>query len=137
MSQTEKYIKLGEKATSFFDPTTRWGIFGEQIKPIPSAFLKSPRLKRFVSGGGLVIVSKEEYKEYLASLEEKPVKKEVKKEEVKKEEPKELTDMTKKELYAYIENSGWDEEDIQKGKEISLKEELLNFITETEAQYEE
>lgn len=143
---SEKYLKLGDKATSFFDPATRWGISGSKVKPILPAQLKSPRIKRFVTGGGLVYATKEEYKEYLALVEknkkpESPVKTEKKEKETEdkktEDKPKELSEMTKKELFEYIENSGWDQEDIDEGLALSKKEEILNFIQETEAEYEE
>jgi hypothetical protein len=135
---SEKFLKLGEKATSFYDPTTRWGIAGNKIVPILPAQLKSPRIKRFISGGGLTYATKEEYKEYLASLS-KPIKKEEEvKEETKKEEtkPTDINQMTKAQLYDYIKESGWDQEDIDEGLALTKKEEILNFIQETEANYE-
>lgn len=129
----EKYIKLGEKASSFFDPITRFGISGKQVKEIFPSQLKNPRIKRFIQGGGLVYATKEEFKEYEASLKNQavPVKTKVEAETPKKD----LEGMTKNELYDYVKKSGWEESDIETALAIEKKSDLLSYIKETESLY--
>ena len=132
-----KYLKLGEKATCFYDPQTRFGISGNQVKEVLPYVLKSPRVKRFITGGGLVVVSKEEYKEYLAKTQkttEKPIEEAV----VQKEEKVKLfPDMTKADLYDWIKNkSNWQPEDIEEGLGKTNKAHILEFIEETNEAYE-
>ena len=130
----EKYIKLGEKASSFYDPTTRFAIANGQVKVVTNAVLKSPRIKRFLKGGGLMLTTKEEYNEYMASI--KPEKEQVVKAEVEVEK-KPFEEMTIKELHEYIKNSGWEQEDIDAGLEIKKKADIIEFIETTEIEYEE
>lgn len=140
----EKYIALGEKASTFFDPVTKLNLVGNEIKPIVQAFLKSPRVKRFLKGGGLTLVGKEEYKEYLASQKEGKVKKAQTEGDDEDDdegddegtEKKAFENMSIKQLKTHIEKSGWEKEDIEAGLELTKKAELIEYIKKTETSYE-
>lgn len=132
----QKYLKLGEKASSFFDPITRLKLINNMVIEALPIQLKSPRVKRFIQGGGLSYATKEEYNEYQATLS-KPVKAKTKVEKVEEPKEKGLNDMTKAEIYDYIKNSGWDAEDIETGLAIDKKSDLLDFVKNTEAAYED
>jgi hypothetical protein len=131
----EKYITLGEKATTFFDPDTKINLVGKEVKKVLAAQLKSPRVKRFLKGGGLVLVGKEEYKEYLASIEKSKVTLKNEEEDTKAE--KTLQEMSIKELKAHIEKSGWEQKDIDDGLQLVKKADLIEFIEQTSASYED
>lgn len=133
-----KYLKLGEKATSFYDPTTKFLLTNNQVKEVLPFQLKSPRLKRFLQGGGLVFATKEEFKEFQASSEKpKPVEKVEEKVEEKTEPTKKpLEEMTKAELYDHIKASGWEKEDVDAGLAIDKKADLLEYVKTTESAYE-
>jgi len=126
-----RYLKLGEKSNSFYDPQTGFGLSGNEIKEITPAFLRSPRIARFLKGGGLQHAHKEEYNEYMASL-----KGEVITESPEKSED-ELEDMTVAELKNYVTDLKWEEEDVEKAQSIKRKSELIDFIRKTEALYEQ
>lgn len=130
----EKYLKLGEKASSFYDPTSRFGIVNQEVKVVTNAVLKSPRVKRFLKGGGLTFATKEEYNEYTASMAPAMKEKVVVEEKVEK---KTLKDMTIAELQEHIKVSGWEQEDIDKGLSIKKKDDIIEFIEITEIEYEE
>ena len=134
----EKYIALGEKATTFYDPQIKFGLVLGEIKPILPGQLKSPRVRRFLKGGGLTLVGKEEYKEYLASIQIPTKTEEVKvdTEETKDKPERDLTSMTVNQLKDLIKNSGWDSDDIEEGLAKSKKADLIEFIEETELAYE-
>lgn len=130
---SEKYLKLGENASSFYDPQTGFGLVPGEVKPIVPAYLKVARIRRFLKGGGLTYASKEEYNEYLASLKAKtkPKIKETEKPD------NDLGSMKLSELKEYVSDLGWDSEDIEKAQEFTKKADLISFIEETEAQYGE
>ncbi len=134
---SEKYLKLGEKSNSFFDPQTGFGLAKGEIKGIVPAYLKSPRIRRFLKGGGLQYASKEEYNEYVAKSTAKTQVKKTKTLEVEETEKLELEDMTKKQLIVHIEGLGWHEDDIEEAKSKKTKAEIIEFIKETESEYEE
>ena len=134
---TEKYVKLGEKANSFFDPQTGFSLVPGEIKLVPNSYLRTQRARRFLKGGGITYSSKEEYNEYQDSLRIIPAYK-VEAKAVDKEENPEvpLDEMTKASLIEHVEKSGWDQADIDEAKSIKKKAELLDFIKETEKLYE-
>ncbi len=137
----EKYVKLGEKANSFYDPSTGLSLVPNEVKEVPGSFLRSQRTRRFLKGGGIAYASKEEFNEYQAKL-----KPQVKKLAGDPGEPKGITktpepsidlgELTKAGLIEHIEEQGWDEEDVAKAKAIKKKADLIEFIQDTEAQYE-
>ena len=161
MAKNIKYIKLGEKANSFYDPTTGLSLVPGEVKEVPNTFLTTMRARRFLKGGGIYISSKEEFVEFeekkkmtFKKLAEKKAENEKakkkkekeeakKKEEEKKEEepgPLKFEDMTKAALIEMIKEKDWEEEDIKKAKEIEAsgkKADLIAFIKETDKLYED
>lgn len=139
----EKYVKLGEKANSFYDPATGLTLIPGEIKQVPNAFLRTQRTRRFLKGAGIVYASKEEFNEYQEKLNPPEVKyktTEKLEEEVVEEKPKtrkeELEELTKAALLEQVESSSWEEGDVEKAKSFKKKAELIDFIVETEKLYE-
>lgn len=128
----KRYVKLGESANSFYDPQTGLSLIPGEIKEVLPIWLQSPRVKRFLKGGGLSNSSKEEYNEYLNSLKS-PKEAEVEN-EVTEENP--LKQKTMAELKEYVTTLNWSDEDVEAAQEFKKKSQLLTFIEETEAQYE-
>lgn len=63
-----KYLKLGEKASIFFDPTTRLLIRGKEVIAL-KAIPKSKKLSIALNQGHVVNATEEEYEAFLAGNE--------------------------------------------------------------------
>lgn len=59
-----KYIKLGEKARSFADPTTLFRISGKQVKEVTAAVERSKKFMQAKKKGHLETATAEEYENF-------------------------------------------------------------------------
>lgn len=59
-----KYLKLGEKATMFFDPASRIQIRGTEVVAL-KAVQKTKKVAQALSGGHLAWATEEEYQKFL------------------------------------------------------------------------
>jgi hypothetical protein len=56
-----KYVKLGDKAESFYDPFSKFSIVRKEVKELVGNSLKSNRVKSAIKGGHLVYASQVEF----------------------------------------------------------------------------
>lgn len=145
-----KIVKLGEKANSFYDPTTGLTLIPNEVKEVPNSFLRSQRARRFLKGGGIAYASKDELIEWQEAQKAKVKKMNFNqssvdlsnkvKESEKTDEPdtevEELKKMTKAALIDYVKGLDWTEDDVEEAKSITKKADLIEFIRETEEEYE-
>jgi len=66
MAKTFKYLALGKKAGSFWDPTTKLNITGNEVVKVPAVLLStSGKIKRAIAGGHLVHKDLEAYENFV------------------------------------------------------------------------
>ncbi len=143
-----KYIKLGEKAEIFFDPTTRTKVLKGQIIKLEDKQKFSKKISAAIGGGHLVYSTKEAYNDYMEDLASKDDTKVFQKEEDNWleawVEANELSEKTLKplkheklvELAKHFE-SEFSDEDLKDSTKAELIEEILDLNSEEEDEEEE
>jgi hypothetical protein len=125
-----KYLKLGEKATIFFDPTTRILIRGTEIIAA-KAFQKSKKLALALTQGHIAWATEEEYN---AFKETGSVGKDIAKPQNKLTgDHDELEDLTPEEFKKMVKDSGFSAAD---QKAIMKSDDKVKTYREIETTYE-
>ena len=65
MAKKQKYLKMGEKASGFADPSTLVHLSGKEVIKVSTTELKAPKVKKALLGGHLVIADEEEYEAWV------------------------------------------------------------------------
>ncbi len=122
-----KYVKLGEKASSFFDPFSRLTLAGKQeVVLLDAKALKSNRVKSALKGGHLSYASESEFAEFGGIVPEDTKEKTAKKDEDEDDDEKTIESKygtNAEELLAYYKKTyEVSKTDIKKFKALSLQE---------------
>lgn len=130
-----KYLKLGEKATMFYDPASRVLIRGTEVVAV-KAVQKTKKLAQALSQGHISWATEEDYNEFLgtkgkAKEFEKPENRLETKEELTEKDP--LYDMEEEEFEAMVKDSGFETKD---QKAILKAKDKVKKFREIEAHYE-
>lgn len=143
-----KYIKLGEKAEIFFDPTTRTKVLKGQIIKLEDKQKFSKKIAAAIGGGHLVYSTKEAYNDYMEDSSQATTKSATKEEAVDWMEPwleaNEVAEKTLKplrheklvELAKHFE-SEFTAEELKDSTKAELIEEILDLQPEEEDEDEE
>lgn len=147
------YVKLGGKASIFFDPSTGLKVTGKKIVKITGNGKFSKKIDQAIKGGHLEKVSKTEYEEYLESLEVTDVQTVKAKNSTEEEEDdvnswvENYEDFSEKALKALKNDqlvalaihlgSEIEEDELTKMKKAELVEEIQNLVEEEEEEEEE
>lgn len=134
MSTKKKYVKLGEKASSYFDPTTRMQVAPGEAVEIELKHRQSKRFVRALKSGHLDYVDSDEVNELTvvnAKAESKKVEKETNwKDEVEMTEKGlmalKLAQLKELALDKIKADPDWDMTEAEIGE--STKKELVEFI---------
>jgi hypothetical protein len=129
-----KYLKLGEKASSFFDPNTQVLIRGNEVV----AFERIPQSKKLtvaLAQGHVVRATVEDYETYTkggagtkeVKIEKKPTAPVV----------DERLDMNEEEFDAYVEKSGFLNKDKNKVLNAKTREQAITLYDEINKKYED
>lgn len=110
-----KYAKLGDKATSFSDPTSRLVLKNKDVVELSAKHLSSKRVKKAINGGHLSLTDKEEYEDFLSAQESKGSTKEKEEDTIEDVEDIETVDYSKS-----------TEKDIKKA--LTTNQDLINNI---------
>ena len=132
-----KYVKLGDKAESFYDPTTKTKVLKNQVVKLEGKGKFSKKITAALAGGHLVNCTEEDYKDFLSdSGAEAQVASTQKdwKEEFDISDEKALSALTKAqlvELAKYHETETEDSE-LNSMNKKELVEEVLSLVDEDE-----
>jgi len=93
-----KYLKLGSKASTFFDPYSRLNISGNEVVELNPKQIKSDFVKKSLAGGHLSVATEAEFLKFkgIDKIPEKPKE---------KKEPGKFDDLTEEELQKYYEDN--------------------------------
>lgn len=135
-----KYLKLGLKASVFYDPSTQKKVLPGQIVKFSSKELKSERIINAITGHHLVQVEADELKEYQSAnsaAEPKATKSPEPELEEEDGDEEELSKLTVAQLIDRIETDyDLDDEELARVKKLK-KPELIQYYTELLAEEEE
>lgn len=95
------FLKLGEHASMFFDPTSMVKILPGQVVSANAKQQQSKKLKRARNAGHIVIATQDEYDDYLKSLKGKNQPVGAKPTSADTDEDIDINDMKKPELVNY------------------------------------
>lgn len=124
-----KYLKLGPKATVFYDPLSRILIRGTEIVAM-KAVQKSKKLSQALNQGHVAWATELEYNQFLG---EGPVAKEMEKPENRLEAKDELYDLPNEDFLVMVKESGFT---AKEQKAIIKDEDPIKKYREIEATYE-
>lgn len=138
-----KYVKLGSKASIFHDPFTRLKIIPGQVVELGNLAKFSKRISNAIKGGHLDSSNKEEYEEYLESVENPEAAVVVEEttdddsfdsEAFENYTTEGLMALTKDELLilAVYNETELDEKELSKLNKTKLTEEILGLVDEEE-----
>ena len=65
------FLKLGEHASMFFDPTSMVKILPGQVVAVNAKQQQSKKLKKAKNAGHVIVATADEYEDYLAGVKEK------------------------------------------------------------------
>jgi len=134
-----KYLKLGEKASMFFDPFTQIKVISNQVLAI-DRMPKSKKISVALGAGHLVLATESEYNAYLKkvgkTVEDAPPMEIV---IPKKADPikDELLGMTREEFVAHVKGQGFQKKDTKAVLDIEDPEEAVKEFRRIEKTYEE
>lgn len=114
-----KYIKLGNKASIFYDPTTKVKVLKGQVVELKNRERFSKKILTAIAGGHLVSTNKEQYNDYLqdAGIDQALEK-----------STKEITPTSW--IEPWIENNDLDEKNLMKLKKAELIQLAQYYETE-------
>lgn len=125
-----KHVKLGEKASLFYDPTSDLKVTPGKAVELSAQHKMSKRVVKAIKSGHLDYVDSEELQELdVVSLKKAPAKQEAAKEEEEEElTENKLSKMKKSELVALAKDyeTGFTEEEIKDMKKEEIIDALLN-----------
>jgi hypothetical protein len=125
-----KFVKLGEHASVFSDPTSGLLVIGDEVHQLETKHERSKKVKVAIQGGHLVHATEDEFKRFTKG--EKVV---AKKEPVKNEKSIDEMDLTELQEWV-VKESGWDKADKKKVVDIKTVEELLPLVKKINEDYE-
>lgn len=127
-----KYVRLGAKAESFYDPTTKTKVLKNQVVKLEGMGKFSKKITAALAGGHLVNCSEEDYKDFLSDSGAKPEPKNQKdwKEEFDITDEKALEGLTKAKLIELAKYHETETEDAELNtmNKRELVEEVLSLV---------
>jgi hypothetical protein len=131
------FLKLGEKASSFYDPTSGVNIRGHEVVKVNAKQMKSKKVIIALRNGHINKTDENAYKIYNGLLDA-PIAAETSTADGDiTTDPRydDLMGMSKKDILDWMVTEGFDDEDVSKAEAIKDKTKRLEFILVAEKAY--
>jgi len=131
----KKYLKLGEKASVFHDPSTGVLIRNHEVVEVTSNKMKSKKIQTALRNGHISPATVSEFEIYHGLRDAEVEKPAVDETEVDEERKEMLMKLSKAKVLTWMETEGFDDNDITEAESIQDKEARVNFILKAEEAY--